>query len=332
MKLLYFSCHAILEYDELKLFEEMGIDYFSLGSYVNPRKPVDPIRPALNHIPAAELMEHAPDRSNVPIEFIKQFDYLVIMHMPEWVEANWEKCQQAGVKMIWRTIGQSDARTEQRLWKYRTEGLKVVRYSKMEVNIPQNIGCDKIIPFYKDPAEYGPWNGAGNEVITVAQNMEARAQFCNFDAFKEIVQGFNGKLYGKSNEQTVDLNGGYLTYDEMKQKMRDARVYVYTGTQPASYTLNFIEAMITGVPMVCLGPQHATSLNIAGNVYEIPEIIQNGVNGFWSDDIAELRKYVTALLADKKLATRIGALGRETAIKLFGKETVKAKWKEFLGV
>ena len=119
----------------------------------------------------------------------------------------------------------------------------------------------------------------------------------------------------------------------MKQKLRDARVYIYTGTQPASYTLNFIEALMTGVPIVAIGPMHANSLEIVkGDVYAIPDIVNIGVNGFWSDDLDQCREWVKFLLNDKRAASRIGHMGRQSAIDLFGKEVVKSKWKDFLGI
>jgi glycosyltransferase involved in cell wall biosynthesis len=116
----------------------------------------------------------------------------------------------------------------------------------------------------------------------------------------------------------------------MKQKLRDNRVYIYTGTQPASYTLNFMESLMTGIPVVALGSQHATSLGIAGQVYEVDKIIQNGVNGFVSDDIGYLREKILWLLDNPQAAKQIGEMGRETAIKYFGKETIKQLWKETL--
>jgi glycosyltransferase involved in cell wall biosynthesis len=56
------------------------------------------------------------------------------------------------------------------------------------------------------------------------------------------------------------------------------------------------------------------------NVYEVDKIIQNGVNGFVSDNIDELRGYVRMLLDKPLEAKRIGEAGRKTAIELFDKE------------
>lgn len=332
MKLLYFSCHSILEYDELKIFEELGIDYFSLGSYVTPTKPVDPIRPPLKSQPEKWLAGNAPPRDNIPYEWIAQFDTIVVMHVPEWIELNWDKFK--GKRVIWRTIGQSTPGIEQRMQQYISKGLEIVRYSPREANLNPTAGCSKIIRFYKDENEFGKWFGAGNEVITFAQDMKHRGEFCNYDAFVEITKGFNAHVYGPKNENSGELNGGFLSYNDMQQKMRDARVYIYTGTQPASYVLNLIEAMMTGIPVVALGPKHGNSMNIGkgADLYEIPDIIINGVNGFVSDDIEVLRDRVKFLLSDWKAAKRIGEMGRQRAIELFSKDVIKSKWKEFLSV
>lgn len=330
MKLLYLSCHSILEYDELKLFEEMGIDYFSLGSYIVPTAPTDPIRPALKHVPDPWLTANAPQKDQLTQEFVDRFDTIVVMHVPEWIIRNWPVIKHK--RVIWRSIGQSTTKVEQLLAPFKHEGLEVVRYSPREQFIQGNIGYDAMIRFYKDENEFNHWIGAENQTITFTQNMKHRGEFCNYDTWCEVTKDIKAKVYGPNNEDMGERNGGFMTYEQMKQKMRDARSYLYTGTQPASYTLNFIEAMMTGIPIVAIGPKYANSLKIAGPTYEIHEVITNGINGFWSDDVKELNKYLKALSNDMALARIIGKAGRETAIKHFGKETVKMYWQKFLKI
>ena len=125
------------------------------------------------------------------------------------------------------------------------------------------------------------------------------------------------------------MDGGTLSYEDMKQVMRDARVFFYTGTQPASYTLGMMECLMSGMPMVPIGPKYANSI-FGMDTFEIPDFIENAENGFWSDDIGELHDYTQALLNDHTLAKRISKAGRETAIELFGVEKIRAQWKEFL--
>ena len=118
----------------------------------------------------------------------------------------------------------------------------------------------------------------------------------------------------------------------MKKKLQDARVFVYGGTWPASYTLAFQEGMTLGIPMVCIGRDKAE--NIVGvegqEFYEIHEIIDNGINGFVSDDINYLRSKISLLLKDWEMAREIGQKGREKAIKLWGKNKIRKEWDDFL--
>lgn len=56
-------------------------------------------------------------------------------------------------------------------------------------------------------------------------------------------------MFGPGNEGAPE-SGGMLSYEQMKQKMRENRAFFYTGTRITSYTLGFIEAFMTGIPIV----------------------------------------------------------------------------------
>lgn len=333
MKILYLSCHSILEYDDLKLFEELGYDYFSIGAYINPKQPHDIKRPPLNgeyheHL-ASVTMVH--NQNNLHPEQVEWADVIIITHIPEWVEKNWELFKRYPSKrIIWRSIGQSIASVEAKLKPFRDDGLEVVRYSPAEARIPNYVGHDAIIRFYKDPEEFGNWQGHDKEVITFAQSMKSRGDFCNFDMFAETVKGLKAHVYGPNNEDAGDLNGGIMTYDKLKRKMQEARVYFYTGTHPASYTLNFIEAWMTGIPIVAIGPANGNSAEFNQDTYEIPELISSGKHGFVSDDPDQLRIIIDKLMANDQMAQVISQQSRQRAIEIFGKELIKKQWKAYL--
>lgn len=330
MKMLYLSCHSILEYDEVSLFTELGIDVFSYGAYLNPEAPGDKKRPPItsgkydDHL-VQVAMQYG--KENLHPELIDPFDVIMIMHKPEWVTNNWGKLRHKTV--IWRSIGQSTIDVENRLQPCRMQGLKIVRYSPTEMTIPGYLGHEAMIRFYKDPEEYDNWNGEEKKVITIAQSMKKRNPYCHFDIFEAATEGVKRVLYGPDNDDAGDINGGVLSYDDLKKELRNSRAYFYTGTQPAAYTLNFIEAFMTGIPVVAQGPATGNMSSIAQYTYEIPIIIQNEVNGFWNDDIHELRKNIKRLMEDKDYAKQIGDAGRATAIKLFGKDKIKQQWRNF---
>jgi len=334
LKILYVSWHSVLEAEELSLFAENGWYYLSLGSYYNPYEvqgtTMRPPPPKEFNL-WDELKGDYSNRDCLTTEQISPFDIIIYMHepnseQPQIVKA-WPNIKHK--KIIYRSIGQSISLTEKSLAPLRKEGLLVVRYSPKEETIPNYCGSDALIRFYKDPEEFKDWNGNTKRVITVGQSMRDRRGSCNYDAFVKATDPFERRLYGPGNENT-GLIGRLLSYEDLKKEYRDNRVYFYTGTQPASYTLNFIEAMMTGVPIVALGPKHCNRDYPEQQTYEIPEIIKNFENGFWSDDISELQQYIKMLMEDDELAKRISENGRKTAIELFSKEKIKNDWKNFI--
>ena len=330
MKILYLPCHSTLEFDQYKLWTELGHEVYSMGSYLNPASPHDIKRPALegkydDHFVSVRNV-HSQD--NLHPDQIEPMDIIIVDHVPEWIVNNWEKIKHK--KVIWRSIGQSIAYQEQKLHEVRKDGLLVVRYSPLEQNIAFNIGEDAMIRFYKDPEEFKDWNGLNNQIITIAQSMKRRDQFCGYSIFEEATKDLERGLYGADNEDS-NLWKGQLSYEELKAVLRDSRSFFYTGTQPASYTLAFIEALMTGIPVIAIGKNLGNSeFKNEQDTYEVPEIIESGKNGFCSDDMAELKSYVEYMQKDWEKARELGEAGRKTAIDLFGKEKIKAQWKDFL--
>jgi len=331
MKILYLSVHSILEFDEVKLLTELGHEVFSFGSYVNPHSPHDMKRPG---IPDGKYNDHLLavvaqcSQENLHPELIEWADCIIVMHRADWIINNWEKMKHK--RVIWRTIGQSVPATEMMLREQRNQGLQIVRYSPMELTMDGNIGGDRVIRFYKDPNEFGNWSGSSGGVMTVAQSMKKRGIFCGYDIFNEVTSGMQRYLFGPDNADS-GIDGGQLSYQDLITAYQTHRVYFYTGTYPASYTLNFIEALMTGIPVVALGRGLANIGVYAGiDTYEVGNIIQNGINGYISDNKEELRKDILHLFEDPGLAEAIGKKGRETAISLFSKDIIKEEWRKFL--
>lgn len=340
MKLLYLSCHAVLEYDEIRLFHEMGIDVFSPGAYLDPATGgggMRPPLPQLNYDPEVVRAFDDLGKANhekgifgvdnkelLTKDFVNRFDAVMVMHVPHWISNNWHAIKHKPV--IWRTIGQSIPSVEESLSEFRKEGLKIVRYSPTERRIAGFIGEDAQIRFYKDPDEYSGWNGINRWVVTLAQSMKERGVECGYDIFEEATRAFPRKLFGSENKAS-QLWAGKLDYEGTRRMLRNHRVYFYTGTRPASYTLNFIEAWMTGVPIVAIGPNLGNHPGYA--TYEAHELIEHGVTGFVSDSIAGLSKAVDQLFHNDRLASFVSEQGRKAAIRHFGKDIVRKQWEDF---
>jgi glycosyltransferase involved in cell wall biosynthesis len=344
MRILYLSCHSVLEFDEIRLFRELGHYVFSPGAYVEPLNPGDAaLRPGISDLgydPDDLAHFHrlgnpgVDNKDRLTIEFVNRFDAVVIMHLPRWIELNWEAMKHKLV--VWRTIGQSMPHQELALTRYRQAGLKVVRYSPRESVLENYIGSDATIRFYKDPDEFKDWNGNNKVVVNFTQSMAQRAAFCGLHAWEASTLGFHREIYGPNNE-SLSCSVGRVSYETLKEVLRDSRVYFYTGTHPASYTLNFIEAWMTGIPVVAIGPHYGNcewyKRPIYGQknlgLYEVSELIDHGVNGYVSDDFTENRKYIELLMTNDAVAKSISEHGRAKAIQLFGKPNIKQQWDNF---
>lgn len=335
MKLLYLSCHSVLEANEVKLFTEMGHEVFAFGSYMNPQTPHDPKRPPIDAEVNDYLLNVAIQSSqeNLHPRMIEWADVILIMHRPDWVVSNWEKIKHK--KVVLRTIGQNEPNTEAQLAVPKMQGLKIVRYSPMEKNIKGYVGEDALIRFYADPDEFSGYTGSIPAVLSVGQSMKERGRFCGYDLFFQASEGFHRNLYG-TQSRNPDLTPmddplwrEQLSFEDLKKAYREHQVYFYTGTYPASYTLNFIEALMTGIPIVAIGKQLADLKIFDMDTYEVDQIIQSGVNGYIGNSVTELRECIQLLIDNPTVAKQIGEKGRETAIKLFGKETAKIAWHNF---
>ena len=332
MNILLCLSHAIEEYDQLRLLSSLGHNVASIGGYIDPRNPHDPKRPALDidgvpEIKAAVDALDTPDnlgaaQARLPDVALDWADVIIYHHHLERLFGQWDRLadfRKRG-RIIWRTVGQSVEYNELEARPFRNDGLQIVRYSPKERNIPGFAGEDALIRFYKDPAEWTGWTGENAVVLNIAQHDEtpyARAEWLNWRFWEQVTKDLPRVFAGPHSEKIGGL--GALSLGDMKALLRTSRVLLYTGTQPASYTLGLIEAMMTGIPVVSIGPEHM-------------RIFPYGPDMFEGHEIAEPYDPLVLhdVLADKELATMMSASARRHAIGLFGMETIGRQWDAYL--
>lgn len=339
MNVLLLTSHSIAEYDDLRMLTDLGYDTFSIGAYTDPSSPTDDKRPALPDAPYyADLAARCETqrmrlgdpgnaidwaKASLHEDVIAWADTIIVHHFPErWIVPQWQNIKRK--RVIWRTCGQSspDGSLERIMAPLVRQGLEVVRYSPKERNLPDFAGESALIRFGKYPGDYGPWIGDDLVVGNVTQHMKQRGDACGYPAWAVVTQDLPTKPAGPGSE--VLAGGiGALSYTAMLDYLRHLRVYFYTGTQPASYTLGLMEAMLSGVPVVSIQPNR---FGWAERLFEGHEITR-----YSAPEVLGLRTGLSDMLQFDQTAENTSKAMRERAVELFGIEMVGAHWKAFLG-
>jgi len=334
VNILLLLAHAIEEHDQLKLLSELGYDVFSIGGYIDPAHPHDPKRAALPEVPYHPELRAVVDnlgtsdnldaaKRHIPDELIDWADTIIVHHYEHtWLAPQWDRLKHK--RVIWRTVGQSVQANEELMAPLRREGLQIVRYSPKERNIPGYAGEDALIRFWKDPDEWQGWTGEVPAVINFTQHLYQRDPYTNYAFWRAATDGLRAIPMGPGSEAIGGT--GEMSLPAMQRALRENRAYLYTGTQPASYTLGLIEAMMTGVPVVSIGPEWMTVFPYGPELFEGHEIAR------WATDSPEqARINLERLLGEEDDADALSRAGRQRAIELFGKATIAAQWRAFLG-
>lgn len=333
MKILYLSVHSILEYDECQLLTDLGHEVFSHGAYLDPAGHALLPRPGVvgmkAHPELVEITRAHPAKTELPKELIDWCDIIIVMHDPNILTSNWGCIRHKPV--IWRTIGQSTAKVEAMMRPLVDQGMKVIRYSPKERGFPNFAGEDVLLRFCKDEDVFSGWNGGTVDVVTFAQSLKGRREFCHYDTLMEVIKLFDGaKVYGSGNDDLGAYNGGEVPFELQLEIMRRSRVMLYGGTWPASYTLSFVEALMMGLPVVSISKQLAHIGKFeALDFFECDEILAE-IGGAVCDSAAGMAIAAQQFRKNDDVADEYSAKQRELACSMFGKKVIAPQWAEFL--
>jgi glycosyltransferase involved in cell wall biosynthesis len=340
MKILYLSCHIVLEYDELRILNQLGYDVTAIGGYIDPKNPHVDTRPPLNidsnkdrenkiHKLFNDNRNRGIDIQNcsntLTKEVVDDYDVIMIMHRMDWVEKNWDVIKNKIV--ILRTIGQNLENNEILIKKYIRMGLKILRYSPKERELNNYAGEHGLIRFLKYKSDFKDRNVKKNYTITFTQNLNDRKNWCGLNIIEYVSNKVPFKLFGPGNEK-FEFNGGRLSYDQQLEEYASNSCYLYTGTFPAQYTLNFVEALIAGIPIVSIGKNLSQQM-VSQYPFEVPYILDEVV-GYSYDDIDKIVDTLNQLIMDKKLNNEVSRKQTELGVRLFSVEKNIHQWKDFL--
>ena len=150
-----------------------------------------------------------------------------------------------------------------------------------------------------------------NHALSVVNLWASRDWCCGFKLWERVIEGFPYRVLGDN----PGMSSAAKSLEELRDAYRRCKVFVNTSIHsPVPTTL--IEAMSCGCAVV-------STKNCM-----IPEIIENGKNGFISNDENELRDYIRMLLEDDKLRQTLGNEARKTITENYNIDRFASDWNK----
>jgi glycosyltransferase involved in cell wall biosynthesis len=158
---------------------------------------------------------------------------------------------------------------------------------------------------------FSGWKGEDGKILTVVNDYINRDWCCGFNLYRQITQGLPINPWGG----TPGLSQPTRDHNHLREIYRGASVFLNT-SQISPIPSTLLEAMSTGCPVV-------TTETCA-----IPSIVEDGVNGYISNDPAILRKRLVELLKNPGKAKELGENARKTIVDRFGQQRFVNEWNE----
>ena len=136
---------------------------------------------------------------------------------------------------------------------------------------------------------------------------------CGFSLWQNVSKGLPVEVVGA----TPGLSQPAKSVPDLVMKYRSAQVFLNT-------------SLISPVPTSLLEAMSCGCAVVSTSTCMIPEIIQNGVNGFISNDPAELTMYCKVLLENAELRKKLGEQARQTILNRFSMSKFVATWDKYL--
>ena len=161
-----------------------------------------------------------------------------------------------------------------------------------------------------DTQTFAPNNKLKNPtILTVANDFINRDYCLNYYGWQRVTSGLDVRVVGDTKGLSEPAN----STEELVDEYNSCSVYFNSSTLSPIPT-SLLEAMACGCAIVST----ATGM--------IPEIIQNGKNGYISNDEKELRYYIQHILNDEEVRKTLGQNARQTIIDMFSEDGFINAW------
>ena len=154
-----------------------------------------------------------------------------------------------------------------------------------------------------------------NKILSVVNDWKNRDVECGYYLWLDIIEGLETKVLGSNPGLSEPAKNVYELVDAYNQ----SNIFLNT-------------AIFSPIPTVLLEAMACCCCVISTKCGMVEDIIENGVNGFISNDPKELRKYIDICLKDNELCKKIGYNARKTILNRFSLNRFVDDWNKALNI
>ncbi len=326
-RVLLNSCHASLEWDMAQIFQHLGMTI--VNGNMNRSHDERPLIPGYGGFDYGDEARH---RFNTLTCIESDFDGIdmVFYFNPSDFHhraAHFSKLAKSVVLYVngqWIDLQLEElAGTLNSQWEKGIQpNIWVVVYTKREENfLRPRVHTqlqDRIhhIRFAKKISDYrNPIIPRQPYIYTTCHDIHRRAESCNWSEYQGATKGFARKLSGRN---TQEVGGqGLISFDLMRQQMRECGAYMGVPCYPAPLVLNVVEAMCSGAPVAYFD-------NNRGIAEE--GIFEGGV-GKCSSHYPDLHEFLSKCLTDAKFREAQSMASLQRAREFFDFDKQVKKWE-----
>ncbi len=165
-----------------------------------------------------------------------------------------------------------------------------------------------------DVTEFDEYTGENQCVLRVGNLLKERDLMLGYTASEAISEGYPTTTLGwNPSIPNARISNGF---QDLKDHFRSARLYLNTTVDAYEdgYNLSMLEAMATGMPVI--------------STFNRTSPIEDGVNGYISNDTNYLRERVQELLDHPEKARAMGRKARDTVQRQFGVDAFLNSWRQ----
>jgi glycosyltransferase involved in cell wall biosynthesis len=251
------------------------------------------------------------DRSALSVSLVEQYDIAIIHNYKQFQllrDCNIPKI----IVMHCSKQGQGDVEfTTEDLGKY------LIVFNSYKDKERWNLSCPRqhVILHGFDPSEWPVSDRSINRIFTVGRRIAERDNICGYRIIQELERSnIPVKIVGDNPTIGIQSPGDF---DEFRRYHSKYAVYL-NPTLRSPMPRGRGEAMMCGIPV------------ITTNFYDEELFIENGVNGFYSNNIQQIKEYAALLLADKNLQAEMARNIYKTALEKFHISRFLVEWKKVI--